>query len=95
MAISAWQPKYGVMERAKNVFGDMGYLVHFMDLVYLEEVTNDSRYPNHIYILTPKESLIGYIPRDGDEVHFFSSPYYEFSKTGRKFVKVNINAVVV
>lgn len=95
MGISAWQPEYEVMERAKRVFGDMGYLTSFMDLAYLEEVTDDSRYPNHVYILTPKGSLIGYIPRGVGDVYFFSTPYYEFNKSGRKFVKIDINAVVV
>ena len=62
---------------------------------YLKEVTNwsDST-PNHVYIFNDKDENVGYIIDGTVQKIFFEKPYKNFSKSRRKFIKIEYKTLL-
>ena len=46
--------------------------------------------PNHTYVLNEKGWLVAYMKQGTDVLIELKNPMKRFTKTGRKFIKVNI-----
>ena len=62
-----------------------------MQYTYLKEITkwDEGSIPNHTYIFNEKNQNVGYIKTGTTESIFYKKPSTLFSKSYRKFVKLD------